>query len=198
MSVDAEAAPDPRNGRRPRLPGKRRLLVGLALAGLLVVGAGAWASRHSDVPFDDGYGIEGTRDVGFTVWTTLADSDPAGGSPVTFTSLEPRLRQDGAAVEVEYVICELDPVALEKDRVGGFGYGLPTRVVERLCASTGPAEGGQLVLGADTRQELLVGITATRPGRTVISGHQATYRVGWWRGSRDIAVTTRLTARRSG
>lgn len=142
MSVDAEAAPDSRNGRRPRLPGKRRLLVGLALAGLLVVGAGAWASRHSDVPFDDGYGIEGTRDVGFTVWTTLADSDSAGGSPVTFTSLEPRLRQDGAAVEVEYVICELDPVALEKDRVGGFGYGLPTRFVERLCASTRPAEAG--------------------------------------------------------
>jgi len=101
-------------------------------------------------------------------------------------------------VKVEYVICDLDPVALEEDRVGGFGYGLPTRWVKRYCASTRPAEGADLVLRTDQRQELLVGITGTRPGRTVITGHDVSYRVGWQRGSSEIAVSTRLTARRSG
>lgn len=195
MPVETEAATQPRTRRRTRRPW---LLTGLALSLVVVVGAGVWTWRHPDVSFEYGYGMTMTRDVGFTVWTTLADSDRPGDSPITFTGLEPRFRQDGAAVRVEYVICDLDPVALEENGVTGFGYGGPTRWVKRYCAGTRPAEGADLVLGADQRQELLVGITATRPGRTVITGHDVTYRVGWRRGSDRIAVSTRLTARPPG
>jgi hypothetical protein len=187
MSVEAEAAPRPRG---------RWLPVGVVVALVLAAGTLAWGWRHPDVSFEYGYGVAMTRDVGSTVWTTLADSDEPGGSAITFTSLTPRFRQDGARATVRYIICELDPAALDDDGVGGFGYGLPTRYVDRYCRSTRPAAGADLVLGADVRQELLVGITATQPGRTVITGHHVTYRVGWQRGSSDIHVATRLTARR--
>jgi hypothetical protein len=147
------------------------------------------------VSFESGYGMAMTRDVGFTVWTTLVHSEERGGSPITFTGLEPVFKKDGAEVTVEYIVCDLDPAALEEDRVGGFGYGLPTRYVERYCASTRPAEGADLIPGTDVRQELLVGITSTQPGRTVITGHHVSYRAGWQRGSSVIDVTTKLRAR---
>jgi hypothetical protein len=193
MPVETEAASEPRTRRLSR---GHWLATGVALLLVVATGAAVWTWRHPDVSFEYGYGMTMTRDVGFTVWTTLGDSDRPGDSPITFTDLEPRFRQDGAGVQVEYLICDLDPVALEEHGVGGFGYGGPTRWVERYCASTRPADGGDLVLRTDTRQELLVGITATRPGRTVITGHHVTYRVGWQRGSSEIAVSTRLTARR--
>ena len=195
MPVETEAVSEPWTRRPTR---RHRLATAVALLLVLATGAVVWTWRHPDVSFEYGYGMTMTRDVGFTVWTTLADSDRPGDSPITFTDLEPRFRQDGAAVRVEYLICDLDPVVLEGDRVSGFGYGGPTRWVKRYCASTRPAEGGDLVLRSDTRQELLVGITATRPGRTVITGHHVGYRVGWQRGSSEIAVSTRLTARRPG
>jgi hypothetical protein len=171
------------------------LTLGAVSALVLAAPVVGWAWRHPDVSFEYGYGMSMTREVGSTVWTTLADSDEPGGSPITFTHLEPVFGQDGADVRVEYVICELDPVALEEDRVGAFGYGLPTRYVERYCLRNSPAVGADLVLRTDVRHELLVGITSTQPGRTVITGHRVDYRVGWQRGRSDIDVTTRLTAR---
>ena len=192
MSVEADAALE---SRRHRLPRTRLLTIGAVFALVLAAGIVGWKWRHPDVSFEYGYGVSMTRNVGSTVWTTLADSDEPGGSPITFTRLEPIFKQDGAEATVEYVICELDPAALEEDRVGGFGYGLPTRYVERYCLSTSPAEGADLNLRTDVRRELLVGITSTQSGRTVISGHHVDYRVGWQRGRSDIDVTTQLTAR---
>ena len=52
--------------------------------------------------------------------------------------------------------------------------------------------GADLTRSAGVRQELLVGITPTRRGRTVITGHRVTYREGWRRGSSDIHVETVL------
>ena len=192
MSVEADTAAE---SRRHRLPRTRLLTIGVVFALVLAASIVGWKWRHPDVSFEYGYGMSMTRNVGSTVWTTLADSDEPGGSPITFTGLEPIFKQDGAEATVEYLICELDPAALEEDRVGGFGYGLPTRYVDRYCLSTQPAEGADLILRTDVRQELLVGITSTQPGRTVISGHHVDYRVGWQRGRSDIDVTTRLTAR---
>lgn len=193
MSVDAEAAPE---HRRYRLSRARWLSIGVVFALVLAASIVTWKWRHPDVSFRYGYGIAMTRSVGSTVWTTLADSDePGGGSAITFTSLEPIFKKDGTRATVEYIICELDPATLEEDRVGAFGYGLTTRYVERYCTSTRPAEGAALILRTNIRQELLVGITPTQPGRTVITGHHVTYRVGWQHGSGDIDVTTRLTTR---
>ena len=192
MSVEADAAPE---SRRHGLPRSRLLTIGAVFALVLAASIAGWKWRHPDVLFEYGYGVSMTRPVGSTVWTTLADSDEPGGSPITFTHLEPVFKQDGAEVTVEYLICELDPAALEEDRVSGFGYGLPTRYVDRYCMSTSPAEGADLILRTGVRQELLVGITSTQPGRTVISGHHVDDRVGWQRGRGDIHVRTQLTAR---
>lgn len=191
MTIEADPATGAESDRAHR---RRWVMGGAALALLLVASLGSWWSRHPDVSFENGYGIGMTRDVGFTVWAPLGDSDQPGGSP-TFTGLEPIFHQDGAEVRVEYLLCELDPVVLEEDRVGGFGYGLSTRDLRRYCRITRPALGAELEMRTDVRHELLAGITATRPGRTVITGHRVSYRVGWQRGSSDIGVSTRLTAR---
>lgn len=172
-------------------------MIGVAIVLVVGVGALAWEWRHPEVSFDDGYGIGSDRRVGETVWTTLADSDELGSSPVTFTSLEPIFENDGAAVTVEYLICELDPVVLEEEGVDGFGYGGRTRDVERYCASTRPARRADLTHRSGTRQELLVGVTPTRPGETLISGHHVAYRVGWQRGSSDIQVEVDVRVRRA-
>jgi hypothetical protein len=43
-------------------------------------------------------------------------------------------------------------------------------------------------LGTDPGHELLVGVTPTRPGRTVIQSHRIQFREGWQKGSDDIHV----------
>ena len=132
MPVEADAAPE---SRRHRLPRSRLLTIGAAFALVLAASIVGWKWRHPDVSFEYGYGMSMTRNVGATVWTTLADSD----EPVTrrlHCDSWSHLQTGWAEATVEYVICELDPAALAEDRVGGFGYGLPTRYVERYCLST--------------------------------------------------------------
>jgi hypothetical protein len=41
---------------------------------------------------------------------------------------------------------------------------------------------------------LLVGVTPTRPGRTVIQSHRIEFREGWQKGSADIQVGVELNA----
>ena len=98
---------------------------------------------------------------------------------------------------MEYLVCALDEEALVKAGVGGFGHGLRDQAVRRSCGTTSPALGARLVAEPGVRRELLVGITATQPGRTIISGHRATYDAGWRRGSSDILVETDLRATQS-
>lgn len=191
---EAETSPESRPSRLMR---KRWQVIGVAIALVVGVGGLAWSWRHPDVSFESSYGIGSDRRVGETVWTTLADSSEPGSSPVLFTDLEPIFENDGAAVTVEYLICELDPVALEEEGVGGFGYGGRTRDLKRYCASTRPAIGADFTRPSSSRRELLVGITPTRPGDTVISGHHVAYRVGWQRGSSDIHVEVDVRVRRA-
>lgn len=126
------------------------------------------------------------------MWTTLVHSNQSGAARVRITSLEPVIEVDGAAVTVEYAICELDQEALAADGVSGFGYGVPARDVDRYCARTRPAENAVLHLRSEPREELIVGLTPTRPGRTVITGHQIEFRVGWQRGSDEIDVNVTI------
>lgn len=126
------------------------------------------------------------------MWTTLVHSNQPGATRVRITGLEPVIDVDGAAVQVEYVICELDEEALAADGVSGFGYGVPARDVERYCARTTPAENAVLHLRSEPREELIVGVSPTRPGRTVITGHQISFRVGWQRGTDEIDVNVTI------
>jgi len=49
-------------------------------------------------------------------------------------------------------------------------------------------------LGTDPGRELLVGVTPTRPGRTVIQSHRIQFKEGWQQGSDDIHVEVVLKA----
>jgi hypothetical protein len=180
----------------PRLSRRGRLLLGGVVAAV-VVGLAVihWQWRHPEPVFDGGYGIAAPRPVGASVWTSLGPFSGDEGSVVEIRGLQPTLGRDEAAVRVEYLVCELDPDRLERLGVGGFGYGMPERAVDRSCVTTRPAIGASIELGADPPHELIVGVTPTRPGRSVVTGHEAAYRVGWQVGREDVAVTVRVRAR---
>jgi hypothetical protein len=174
---------------------RRRLLYVALVAAVVAAMSVLWLWRHPSQGFAGGYGLDGQRQVGHTLWTTLVHSGRPGADEVTITGLEPRVRLDGSRAAVEYVICELDPTVLDKEGVGSFGYGGSDRDLKRYCARTRPAVGATFRLRSEPPEELLVGVTPTRPGRTVITGHRISFRVGWQVGSDDIGVTVKLRAR---
>lgn len=197
MSIDTatsrlEPVPTPGWRNRRALWSLGLVVVALAVASL------AWVWRHPDQSFDGGYGMRVEREVGEPVWTSLVHPGAPGVDQVTISHFEPRIATDGAEVELEYLICELNPGALSRDGVTAFGYGLHARHVDRYCTRTWPAEGATFSLRSEPRQELLVGITPTRAGRTVIHGHHMSYTVGWQVGSEELEVETRVVSRTAG
>lgn len=188
---------DPDKGEHePRRSRRRRILhVVLVSAVVLVLAATTWTWRHPDRSFDAGYGIEAKRAVGQRVWTPLESGRTAPPGEITIYDIAPRMTDDGAAVVVDYAICDLDPATLAAERVGGFGYGLRDSDLHRYCRRVLPAKGTSLRLGTEPGRDLLVGVTATRPGRTVIRSHHITFGEGWQRGSDDIFVEVLLNAR---
>jgi hypothetical protein len=192
VAIDTSAPESPLERSRPFDP--KWLIVAAAVVIAVVGGVLAWDWRHLDQKFPAGYGIGVRRPVGDTVWTSLIPPDHEGVDRVTITDLEPAVRTDGARVEVEYLLCELDEDYLAAQKVGGFGYGGHDPDVDRYCSSTKPALGATFELRADPPQEVIVGITATRPGRTFITGHKIHFEDGWRVGEDEIGVETRLTA----
>lgn len=172
----------------------RGLRTGAMIVLVLVVAVVLWMMRPSTREVRDNYGMAMERPVGTQVWFPLISPDPQGAQEVTITSLSPQLKQDGAAVEVEYLVCEHDEEALARQDVDGVGVGFPRRNLERLCARTWPAVGDTFSWSAEPSQELMVGVTTTRPGRSVIRSHELTFREGWRRGTATIDVELKLRA----
>jgi hypothetical protein len=176
-------------GHDPRRPRGRRIVqASLVLAVVLVVTATVWVWRHPDRTFDSGYGVGARRAVGKTLWTPLEEGRAAAPGEIYIESIEPRMKSDGAAVVVEYAICDLDPATLAAEGVGASPYGGRDRDLDRYCTRVVPAEGASMRLGTDPGRELLVGVTPTRPGRTVIQSHRIEFREGWQKGSADVHV----------
>jgi hypothetical protein len=172
--------------RRQR--GRRIVQAALVLALVLAVAATVWVWRHPDRSFDSSYGVGAGRAVGKTMWTPLEDGRTTVPGEIVIESIEPRMASDGAAVVVEYAICDLDPATLAAEGGGGSPYGGRDRDLRRYCTRVVPAEGASMRLGTDPGHELLVGVTPTRPGRTVIQSHRIQFREGWQKGSDDIHV----------
>ena len=164
------------------------------LAVVLAGAATVWVWRHPDRSFDNGYGVKLKRAVGKTLWTPLEEGHFAAPGKIVIESIEPRIGRDGAAVVVEYAICDLDPATLADEGVGGSPFGGWDRDLGRYCTRLVPAEGASMRLGTDPGRELLVGVTPTRPGRTVIRSHRIEFSEGWQKGSDDIHVAVVLKA----
>ncbi|QIK65688.1 hypothetical protein G7072_04430 [Nocardioides sp. HDW12B] len=197
--VDVVPSASPR-GRWSR----RRGLTTLGVLALLVaVGVLAWIWRHPTSPFDTSYGLGVERARGEPVWTTLITPGEHGDDTVTLRGLTPRTRlipsggglaRPGPPVEVEYVLCEIDPdvadrPGLEQSPLGQEGFDL-----DSYCASTRPAEGATLEPGS-VQQEVIVGITLDVPGRVAVRGHVVDYQKGWQVGTDVIPVRTWVQVR---
>lgn len=193
MNVLTSAAETTEDDLR-RLRGWRIVQAALALAVVLAVTATAWLWRHPDRSFDSGYGVGVERAVGDTIWTPLEQGRTAAPGEIVIESIVPRMESDGASVEVEYAICHLDPATLAAEGVGGSPLGGRDRDLGRYCTRVVTAEGASMRLGTDPGRELLVGVTPTRPGRTVIQSHRIEFQEGWQKGSDDIHVAVTLTS----
>lgn len=167
----------------------------LVVAAVALIAPTTWFLRGPERAFEAGYGIEGKRAVGHRIWTVLEHGQSAEPGVIDIRRIEPNITNDGAAVKVEYAVCHLDPVALAAEGVSGSGYGMPDRYARRYCTRLVPAEGTSMRLGTKPGQELLVGITATQPGRSVIPNHRIEFREGWRRGTAEIHASVVIKAR---
>jgi hypothetical protein len=175
----------------PRRGGRAVAAVSLAVV-TAAGGAAGWWSTHPSQSFPGGYGMGSSRDPGQTFWTSLVHSRTEGAEEVVITGLVPRVEKDTSGAEVDYLICVLDTEVLADERIGGFMFGGRDRDVDHYCSSTRPAVGSTLHLRADPPEELIVGITPTRPGRSVVADHRIDFRVGWQRGHATIDVSTTI------
>jgi len=198
VAVSRRAAfdPDQDGSAHARRPVRRwTLQVVVGTLALVMVGSAVWLLRHPDRTFEAGYGMKLERPVGFRILTVLEHGQTASPGTIDIESIEPHVTRDGAAVKVEYAICHLDLESLAADGVSSVGYGMPDRYIRRSCTRLVPAEGAAMRLGSRPGQELLVGVTTTRPGRSVIRRHRIAFREGWRRGTADIRATVVLKAR---
>lgn len=168
---------------------------------LVVLGGAAgtlvWWATHPAEVFSGGYGMGSSRDPGKTFWTPLAHSRDADVSAdVVITGLSPRVRKDTADASVDYLICVLDTDYLAAEGIGAFIMGGEDADLDRYCTSTRPAVGSTFHLGASPPEEVLVGVTPGREGRSVIADHRVDYRIGWQRGHDTINVSTDLRSPR--
>lgn len=197
--TDVETAPGGTTTVEVPPPGWRRWASILAVT-VVVAGVGwfGWWLRHP-APLDwGGYGI-GPDDieVGEQVWTSLSERAlrPERRRVLTIEDVEPVVTR-GDDVRVDYFVCTLDLGALDDAGVGGFGYGMPERWAERVCTDLRPAAGTTMDLVAEPAQQLLVRVTPTGPGRTVITGHDLTFREGWQTGRERVSPEIRLRSPR--
>lgn len=177
-------------------PIRRRILQAVAVTatvGLIV--ATTWFMRGPDRAFEAGYGIELERAMGHRIWTVLEHGQTAAPGTIDIDSINPNVTRDGAAVQVNYAVCQLDAQVLAAEGVSGSGYGMRDHHVRRYCTRLVPAEGATMRLGTKPGQELLVGVTTTQPGRSVIRSHRIEFHEGWRRGAAEIHASVDITAR---
>lgn len=197
MSTAGVTGVSPQGGSpKPPAPRDRRLLVRRLVALLVAavaVGLG-WVLSAPTHEFRAGYGMELERSTGTRIWAVLEHSQNQEPGVLSIHNIEPELTRDGAGVKVEYVVCHHDPGAMQAGTTS-VGYGMRDSHVLRVCDRLVPAAGASFELGAVPGQELLVGVTTTRPGRSVVRSHRIEFSQGWRHGSDVIHVEVIVAAR---
>lgn len=162
-----------------------------AVGALVVAAVGGWWGSHPRA-FPEAGGaeqgatvpVDGERSVVLGVsWPSAA----ARSRTVAISSAEANEVSDGAAARVEVLLCTLDP-----SRLGAIGS-VSAGEASQWCSTLVPARGVRLRLGADARQQLVVRVTPTRPGRVRIHGVHVRYRDGVRFGIQDTGPDIDVT-----
>lgn len=162
----------------PRRPGRLALPVAL----LAVLGGTAWWATHPDV-FDDagGFGMTTVPEpVGQTYYAGIVSTSITDERrELELRSATPVVHSDSAGADIEVYVCEVDPT---QDAVG---VGTQRKEPTDVCLTFEPAAEGTLLLtGGDApRHELVLAVTATRPGVVEVRGVEVSYRTGLRRGT---------------
>ncbi|HSJ19555.1 MAG TPA: hypothetical protein VK964_03180 [Nocardioidaceae bacterium] len=184
MSTALADAPERTPQRQPR---RRRFLIGVVTALVLVLAFLAWSWRTSPDTFG-GYGnkIGAPLDVGRPLhagitWESL-DIEP---HTVTLHNASARIVRNTADAEVSFSLCRA-----EKEPIGTASGRL-----ERWCSEVLPIDDIEMTLNAEPRDSVLMTIRPTKPGVVRVRGADLTYTDGWQRGAEHIGSLVVVRAR---
>jgi hypothetical protein len=164
--------------------------VAVAAIVLAVVGFELWQQWRSPAAFGESHEVyQDDGSVGEPLYVGISHDRRAADGSVTIHGAEADVARDEAAARVEYFVCTVDPTS----GVGSIGA-VDATMIARECTTLDPVTGGVLDLNADPRQQVVMGVTATRPGTTVVRGTALSYTHGWQRGTQYLDVGLRLTA----
>jgi hypothetical protein len=157
---------------------------------LVGIGVAGWTWRHPTAfPEAGGWGVEDERrPSNVPLYVGMTFPGEKGDGSVAVDRADAHVVADTAAADIEVVVCTL--VDAESGSVGSASG--PD--IDELCSTLEPAEDVSLSIDRDPRQQLLVAVTTTRPGRVRIHGIDVTYSHGWQHGTQrvggDIEVHT--------
>lgn len=188
---DSEAPPASPRDRRAAVT----VVAAMTVTAVVVAAGGAWGWHWRTHP--DAFPRAGGA-VGVTVsperpttyvGVMFPDREVAG--PVTIHSVAPRIEENTAGASVAFYLCLLDPSGSE----GQLGAG-GQRAFDRSCPRPLPVVSGTEYDGSrDAGQQLVMGITAHRPGVFRSPGVELTYTDGWQRGTELIGIATTVRMR---
>jgi hypothetical protein len=170
---------------------RRQLLLGFVA--LLLVAAAAWAwhwRTHPTVLPGDGNTLGMTMNAGQVMFEGVTFPDPGTGEKVSIEAAAPRILENSADASFEFYVCTLDP---ERGAIGALrGH----RAFSAYCPDAEPIEDGtELDLGSASAQQLVMLVTAERPGVVVTEGVDLTYSSGLQRGTQAIGIHLRIKSR---
>jgi hypothetical protein len=168
------------------------LIAVTALAVLAAAVGTAWWWRHPSKTFEGGITVGMNAAIGERVWNSLDVGPVDEPGSITIRRVRPDIGEDDGRVRVDYAICQLDPEAV-KPPLEGVGYGSGDDDMARDCTTLKPAEGATMRLGVEPGDELVVGVTPTALGRTVLRDHRIDFSQGWQRGRDTIDVRLEVT-----
>lgn len=168
--------------------GRRRALVAAAaLATVAVAAWGGWERQHPTTFTNNGIseGIDlrpGPGTIYFGVnWPRNPDHD------VVIRAADVDVTADTAASDVAVVVCV--PAGPDSAHLGNAFESSISKFCSRLVP-VGPAD---VVLSSTRKDQLLIRLSTTRPGRVKIAGVDLHYRDGWRQGHQDVAAEVRAT-----
>ena len=165
------------------------LVIAIAIAGLGVSG-GPWLG-HPTVfrPYGDGEG--GPAAVGQTLFldagvypAAAVDNAGLASAAVTVGRLTPRIVENTSNAEIDFVVCQ------RKADYDAFGVG---GALSDTCTRVSPLRAGARLNIGPGADQIIVQVTARRPGRVSIAGYEISYQQGWRHSRQHVGLDTIVT-----